>query len=123
MRPWTVHVRRQTLPRLVPEGFSWGAFLFGPLWLLACAAWIPAVFQAAAYAVIASVLPGDAGLAAGFGLAVLVGFSGNDLVSWSLGLRGYVLSAVVVARDSEGALLRLLEMQPELATETARLLR
>src|SRR5271166_3488658 len=109
MRSWTVHLRRQTLPRLIPEGFSRGAFLFGPLWLLSCGAWIPAVLQAAAYAIIA--------------LALLVGFSGNDLVSWSLGLRGYVLSGVVVARDAEGALLRLLEMRPELATETARLLR
>ncbi|HKM61206.1 MAG TPA: DUF2628 domain-containing protein [Acidisphaera sp.] len=123
MRSWTVHLRRQTLPRLIPEGFSRGAFLFGPLWLLSCGAWIPAVLQAAAYAIIARALPGDAGFAAGFGLALLVGFSGNDLVSWSLGLRGYVLSGVVVARDAEGALLRLLEMRPELATETARLLR
>ena len=123
MRAWTVHLRRQTLPRLIPEGFSWGAFLFGPIWLLACGAWIPAALQAAADAIIASVLPGDAGFAAGFGLALLVGFSGNDLVRWSLGLRGYVLSAVVVARDAEAALMRLLQTQPELTNETARLLR
>jgi Protein of unknown function (DUF2628) len=123
VRAWTVHLRRQTLPRLIPEGFSWGAFLFGPLWLLSCGAWIPAALQAAAYVMIAAILRGDAGFTAGFGLALLIGFSGNDLVRWSLGLRGYVLSAVVVARDTEAALMRLLQTRPELTNETARLLR
>ena len=123
MRAWTVHLRRDALPRLIPEGFSWGGFLFGPFWLLSHDAWVPALLQCAAYALIAGFMSGAAGFAAGFGVALLIGFSGNDLRRWSLSLRGWVLSSVVVARDAEAALLRLLETQPEVAGAAARLLR
>ncbi len=56
MRVWTVHVPlpaddagggrrrpRRPGPVLVREGFSWGAFLFGPFWLLAHRLWLPAL--------------------------------------------------------------------------------
>ena len=46
MRFWTAHVRQGTAPVLVREGFSWGALLFGPIWLAAHRAWIPAVLTA-----------------------------------------------------------------------------
>jgi hypothetical protein len=123
VRAWTVHLGRQKLPQLIPEGFSWGAFLFGPLWLLFSGAWIPAALQGLAYVAIVRLLPAGAGLAAGFGLALLVGFSGNDLRRWSLGLRGYVLSSVVMGRDMDAALSRLLERRPDLADAAARRLR
>lgn len=35
MRFWTSHVRPGTPPVLLSEGFSLGALLFGPLWLIA----------------------------------------------------------------------------------------
>ena len=40
MKIYTAHTRDDTAPVLVREGFSWGAFAFGPFWLLAQRAWI-----------------------------------------------------------------------------------
>ena len=48
MRFWTAHIRAGAAPVLVREGFSWGALLFGPLWLAVHRAWIPAVLALAA---------------------------------------------------------------------------
>ncbi len=48
MKFWTVHVRTGAAPVLVQEAFSWTALVFGPLWLLAHRAWIPAALVFAA---------------------------------------------------------------------------
>ena len=48
MRFWTAHIRAGAAPVLVREGFSWGALLFGPLWLAVHRAWIAAVLALAA---------------------------------------------------------------------------
>ena len=42
MRGYTAHLKPGRTPVLVPEGFSWAAWLFGPLWLAAHRAWVPA---------------------------------------------------------------------------------
>ena len=60
MKYWTVHLQpenRPVAPVLVREGFSWGAFLLGPLWLLAHRAWIPAVLVIAAIVITAALAP------------------------------------------------------------------
>ena len=41
MNTYTAHVRADRSPVLVQEGWSWGAAVFGPFWLLAQRAWIP----------------------------------------------------------------------------------
>ena len=114
MRFWTAHIRPGAPPVLVREGFSWGALIFGPLWLLAHRVWIPAVLTLAA-AILIVVLAHD-GTAAALLLAliVLLGLSGQDLRRWSLDHRGYLLAQVVSARSEPDALAHLLERRPDL---------
>ena len=101
------------------EGFRWGAFLFGPLWLARHRAWIPAALAAAALIGIL-ILPGGVGSAVLLAaLALILGLTGNDLRRWSLERRGYVLSDVVAARDEDAALARFLAERPEQAAKLA----
>jgi Protein of unknown function (DUF2628) len=125
MRFWTAHIRPGTPPVLVREGFSWGALIFGPLWLAVHRAWIAAVLSLAAFILII-VLASD-GIAAALltTLILLLGLSGHDIRRWSLDHRGYLLSQVLMARDELEATERLLERRPDLKgsflpPETAR---
>jgi hypothetical protein len=110
MAVYTVHVpassssERGSLERAVflRDGFSWGAFLFGPLWLAWRKAWLVALLWAiflAALAGLGAALDldqfgiGTLGLAA----AVVLGFEGSRLVAWSLERRGYAEAALQVA--------------------------
>src|ERR1043166_7637080 len=43
MKIWTVHEKPHASPILVREGLSFGALFFGPIWLLAQGAWLPAI--------------------------------------------------------------------------------
>ncbi len=114
MRFWTAHIRPGAPPVLVREGFSWGALIFGPLWLLAHRVWIPAVLTLAA-AILIVVLTHDGTAAALLvALIVLLGLSGQDLRRWSLDHRGYLLSQVVSGRSEPDALVHLLERRPDL---------
>jgi Protein of unknown function (DUF2628) len=125
VRFWTAHTRSGTSPVLVREGFSWGAFLFGPLWLAGHCAWIAAALTLAAGVLIVVLAKGAIAAALLAALTVLLGVSGNDLRRWSLDHRGYLLSQVVAARSEIEALGRLLDRRPDLAgsflpPETAR---
>jgi hypothetical protein len=113
MRVYTVHIRAETPPALVPEGFCIWAFLFGPFWLLFQRAWIPAALAFAAAAAGAA-LPPTVRPAAGLAGSITIGLFGRDLVRWSLERRGFVLAHVVVARDSDAALVRVLDADPAL---------
>jgi hypothetical protein len=111
---WTAHVRHGAAPVLVPEGFSWAALVFGPLWLALHRAWIPAVLALAAGVLILALAKdglADALLAA---LVLLLGLSGHDLHRWSLDHRGYLLAQVVAGRNELEALERLLTRRPDL---------
>ncbi len=115
MRIWTAHLRANTAPVLVCEGFSLGAFLFGPIWLLARGAFVPAALALAA-GLLAGLLTGDGSrIVLELGIALLLGMSGRDLVRWHLGLRGYRTAHVLAASDEDVALARLLAVRPELA--------
>jgi Protein of unknown function (DUF2628) len=131
MRVWTVHVppppidtgRRRhfpwrtgaaAAPALVREGFSWGAFLFGPLWLLAHRLWLAALlwFAVATVSVLLAAVGGAAVLPA---LQFLLGCHARDLQRRALARRNFQQVGVVVERDEERALARLLAERPELA--------
>jgi len=115
VRVWTAHLRADAAPVLVPEGFSIGAFLLGPIWFLARGAFVPAAL-ALAVALLAGLLTrGGARIALELGLAALLGLSGRDLVRWHLDLRGYRTAHVLAARDEDAALARLLAARPDLA--------
>ncbi|HXA25514.1 MAG TPA: DUF2628 domain-containing protein [Acetobacteraceae bacterium] len=125
MKFWTAHLRQGAPPVLVREGFSWGALLFGPLWLAAHRAWIPAVLTVVASLLIVLLATEGISVVLMSGVTVLLGLSGQDLRRWSLDHRGYFLAQVIAAHNELGALERLLTRRPDVAgsflpPETAR---
>jgi hypothetical protein len=107
-------MREEREPVLVPEGFAWGAFFFGPLWLTAYRAWVAAALSLAA-TVLILVFTHDGTVAVLIlALCFLLGFSGHDLRRWALENRRYVLTQVLVAPTEEQALGRLLNRRPDL---------
>lgn len=115
MKMWTAHLRPDAEPILVPEGFSWLAMIFGPLWLAAHRAWIPAAIVLALDVIGAFLLPEPLSFVLDAGLAILVGLSAHDLRRWSIENRGYLLTHVIAAGDEAEALGRLLTGRPDLA--------
>jgi hypothetical protein len=119
MRIYTAHLAPGRAPRLVQEGFSLGAFLFGPLWLLAHRAWLAGVI-ALALLVVIGVLAGSmqgspTPLIILLGYAAFLGWNGRDLRRWSLARQGYEQSLVLAGRDSDAAYARLIARDPTLA--------
>ena len=115
MRFWTGHQRPDTAPILLREGFVWGGLLFGPLWLAAHRAWIPAALVLAAGILILALTTGATAAALMLALAVWLGVSGQDLRRWSMRQRGFTLFEVIAARNETDALAKLLERRPGLA--------
>lgn len=114
MRTYTAHLKPKQHPVLMREGWSWAGFLFGPIWLLAQRAWIPALLEIAGIAILVALAPAQFWRPALFGLALLNGLLGRDAVRWALQRRGYVLAHVVIASDHDAALLRLFVARPDL---------
>ncbi len=114
MKVWTAHLRGTATPVLVREGWSWGAFFFGPFWFAAHRAWIPAALDLAALVIVLLLLSGSVGGAVFIALAVAQGLFGRDWLRWSLDFEGYTLAQVLVAPDGEAALARLLQRRPDL---------
>ena len=115
MKVWTAHLHPARPPVLIHEGWSWGAALFGPFWLLAHRAWVPGVIVLAVVVALNLLVPnGLRGLLA-LGFFLLLGLLGRDLLRWSLARRGYVLAHVVAAGDNDAAFARLLDARPDLA--------
>jgi hypothetical protein len=119
MRIYTAHLRPGSTPRLVREGFSLGAFLFGPFWLFAQRAWIAGIIALAVLLgllVLAGALPGSTiPPLLLLAYAALLGWSGRDLCRWSLARRGFEQSHVLAGRDADAAYARLVERDPTLA--------
>jgi hypothetical protein len=125
LRFWTAHIRQGSQPVLVREGFAWGALLFGPLWLAAYRAWVPAALSLAGFVLIRFLAPDAIAVVLTAGLMLLLGLSGHDLRRWSLDHRGFLLAQVIAAHNEFGALERLLTRRPDLGgsflpPETAR---
>ena len=121
MRVFTVHARAagekpgaKPATRLVREGFSVWAFLFGPLWLLWHALWLALLgYLLLAFAI--SFIPDPWENPAALALQVLLGLHARDLQRWTLRRRGFLTEGVVAGRDEEEALLRLVSARPGLA--------
>jgi hypothetical protein len=113
MRLYTVHLCHHGLDLdrdiiLVKEGFSWPAFFFSFIWALWCRLWWVAAglltVQLAVTGLIALIGPDEVSDAAiSLGLAVVIGFAGNDLKRWTLSRRGYSEVGVVGGKDREAA--------------------
>ncbi|HEY3847464.1 MAG TPA: DUF2628 domain-containing protein [Acetobacteraceae bacterium] len=108
-------MRPGTPPVLVSEGFTWGGLLFGPLWLAAHRAWIPAALTLAGGILIVALTAGATAIALMLALAVWLGVSGHDLRRWSMRHRGFTLFEIVAASDETDAFAKLLERRPDLA--------
>ncbi len=117
MRIYTAHLRQESPPLLVREGFSWGAALFGPLWLLLHRAWVAFLLSLAIAIVLAVLAHGDAALVLWVAYAWLLGLCGHDLRRWGLERRGYSLEFVVEARNLDAAYARLFTSEPELLAD------
>lgn len=115
MRFWTAHLHEDDIPLLIPEGFSVAAALFGPIWLAAHRAWIPALLLLAAMVTIAIFVPTLLLAVLAPACVTLLGLCGRDLVRWSIGRRGYYLAHVLAARSEAEALGRLLAHRPHLS--------
>jgi hypothetical protein len=108
----------------VRDGFSWGAALFTPIWLLAHRLWWPFVAYAAVEVLIA--LLGQSALVhsgwitlAGLSLGLVVGFEADTLRRWQLARRGWTTIGAVSGRNAEDCERRFFDMwlptQPILA--------
>jgi hypothetical protein len=115
VRFWTGHIRSRAAPVLVREGFAWGALLFGPLWLAAHRAWIPAALVLTAVVLILALASSASAAALMVALAVWLGLSGHDLWRWSMRRRGFTLFEIVAARHDTDALAKLLDRRSDLA--------
>lgn len=115
MRFWTGHMRSGAAPALVREGSAWGALLFGPLWLAAHRAWVPAVLALAAVILIPATASPTSAAASIVALAVWLGFFGHDLCRRSMRRRGYTLFEIVTACHQPDALAKLLNRRSDLA--------
>ena len=125
MKFWSAHVRAGATPVLVREGFSWGALLFGPIWLAAHRAWIAAAISLAGFIIIAFATHDGVQATLLVTLIVFLGLSGHDLRRWSLDQRGFLLAQIVTGRSELDALAHLLERRPDqksrfMPPETAR---
>ena len=123
MRTFTAHLKPDHPPVLLLEGWSWGAAIFGPFWLLAHRAWIPAVLFGAAVVLVAVLAPPGWQAVLSLACGVLAGLLGRDAVRWSLERHGYLLSHVLAARDGDSALARLLHARADLRAAMAGPLR
>jgi hypothetical protein len=113
---FTSHVKPRRLPVLVREGFSWGAAIFGWLWLLAQGAWVPALLVLAGGLVAGKLMMVTQSVAPLVAIVLVQGVFGRDLVRWWLRLRGYAPASPVAALTHDAALLRLLSERPDLAS-------
>jgi hypothetical protein len=120
VRIWTAYLKPNAAPVLVREGCSFGAFVFGPLWLAVHRAWVPAIFILAAWIAIGTLTTGDLRDALSLGLMLLQGVSGHDLRRWSLERRGFTLAQVIAGRRADNALQALLLRRPDLGDRLAR---
>jgi len=129
-RIFTIHLRRHGLDPardivLLPEGFSWWAFIFAGLWALWLRMWWVAlglIVGVGVLNVLANRLfsdPVSAGVI-GFGLALLAGILGNDLRRWTLERQGFEFSGLVAATDQDEALHKYLDGDMELSEEINR---
>ena len=114
MKAYAAHLKRHRPPLLMSDGWSWGAFVFGPLWLLSMRAWIPALLEIVALTLLFTFSPAWFWRPALLGLTLINGLLGRDMVGWALCRQGYAVAHVVLAPDRDAAMLRLFAAQPDL---------
>lgn len=117
MRTYTLHLDRDALAgevhgleraHLVPDGFSWTAFAYGPLWFLYHRLWLSALgvlalLAATAYLGHAAALNPVAGFVVALLVQLLVGLEASSLRRWTYARRGRPVRDAVLAGSLEEA--------------------
>ncbi len=116
MKTWTAHTAQGRPPALIPEGFSFWAFIFGPFWLAAHGAWIFAGLVLAINIAVALLAPPGVLLIC----SIAIGVFGQDLRRVALEWRGFSLAHVIAASSADGALGRLLQARPDLVEDAVK---
>jgi Protein of unknown function (DUF2628) len=116
VRLYAVHLKAGAEPVLMSEGFAWGTFFLGPLWLAAHRAWIAAALSLAAYVLIVSLASPALAVLLCAGVALLLGLNGHDMQGWALERQGYTLVNMVAGRRRDDAWMRLMGQRPDLAS-------
>jgi hypothetical protein len=93
---------------LVPDGFSWGAFLFSFLWFFWHRLWLAGVAVLTGLAALAVILalarvPVPAVSATFLLLAILIGLEAQSLRRWTLARRGMPVGGLVMAASEAEA--------------------
>ena len=122
MRIYTLHQpskSKNAAAEAVPvkEGFSWPGFFFSVIWALWHRLWFWAIAFAVANIVLGWVLARAGGnefvqSTASLALALIIGWTANDLRRRKLAKQGFKECAVMVANNKETALARYLMAQP-----------
>ena len=97
------------------EGFAWGTFFLGPLWLAMHRTWIAAALSLAAYVLIGVLAPPVWAFIVMVAVSVFLGLQGHEFQVWALEHRGYALVHLVAAEGRDEAWMRLLAYRPDLA--------
>lgn len=113
MRVYTVHeskdppsdrLDRAEALRFVRDGFSWGAAIFAPLWLLLRGFWLALLIYVAVAAVLAFGanalgLSGQIQSLIMLALHILLGFEADTIERWTLQRQGWEMIGTVSGRD------------------------
>ena len=99
-----MHCPGTETPIALREGFSWPAFLFGPLWLAWHRAWMEAGIAGGLWLLTFTLPPLPSALAQ-LALFWLIGLEGNGLRRRALERKGCIEKTVVPAHDADEALL------------------
>ena len=126
MKKYKVYKKESDKPSIVVKiGFSWGAFIFGPLWFLLNKMWFNFVIVASAMigfnALFDNYRPATHGEAIfAFGMAVFylviwfgIGFLSNRILCAELEDEGYKLKAIVEAKNAAAAREAAAHVKPE----------
>ncbi|WP_321394505.1 DUF2628 domain-containing protein [Emcibacter sp.] len=95
---------------VVPDEFSFGAMIFGPIWALFHQMWIIAGLLAILYIPLLFMVNFTGSGLLFLGLALLVGFEGLNLKGWSLEKKGYIATGIVGGDDEPMAMLRFYQL-------------
>lgn len=124
MSIYSVHIRdrgKKSDLAVIPDGFSWGAAVFGFVWALYIGAWDTAlvlfVLQAITGALIPLLIADTAAQGmAQLGVAAAIGFGANELRRGLLALRGMNEVGLVTGASSEDAERRYLDDHPNVTS-------
>src|SRR5262249_58041282 len=100
--------------RFVRDGFSWGAFLLGPLWMIFRRLWLVlliylVVIAALTFGLARLPVAGDVFGMVALLIALFLGLEGSTLRRWTLRRRGWSDLGIVVGEDLESAEPRFFE--------------